>query len=284
MGFAQRMNRTCERECEMLVKKTYNPDLQYPELSYAIIGAAFDVHNELGPGWNEWDYHRAMLSVLKKKGIKAESHLQEQLIHRNEPVDQFELDILVENKIILELKHIRSDFLSPHYIQIISYLKRWEMSLGILINFGQEKLCYKRVPYTPDGGKINFSGFWNDFKKQQPERAEEIHHAAKNILELQGLGYGADTFKKILFRELAYQNLDPKIPEVAPRFKDLSFESRSLDYILLEKDVLLSTTAFKDTTATELARLRSGMKQTSCPFGVLINFGKSKLTLRGVHL
>jgi len=50
----------------MSEKKTYNPDLRYPELSYAIIGVAFDVHNELGLGWNEWDYHRAMLSVLKK--------------------------------------------------------------------------------------------------------------------------------------------------------------------------------------------------------------------------
>ncbi len=276
------MNKTCE--CEMSEKKTYNPDLRYPELSYAIIGAAFDVHNELGPGWNEWDYHRAMLSVLKKKGIKAESHLREKLIHRDEPVDQFELDILVENKIVLELKHIRSGFLSPHYIQIISYLKRWEKGLGILINFGLEKLCYKRVPYTSVEGKISFSGFWDDFKRQQPERAEEIYQSAKNILELQGLGYGADSFKKILFRELAYQNLKPEIPEVAPRFNDLSFESRSLDYILLGRDVLVSATAFKDTTATELARLRSGMKQTACPCGVLINFGKSILTLRGVLL
>ncbi len=268
----------------MSEKKTYNSDLRYPELSYAIIGAAFDVHNELGPGWNEWDYHRAMLSVLKKKGIKAESHLREKLIHRDEPVDQFELDILVENKIILELKHIRSDFLSPHYIQIISYLKRWEKGLGLLINFGLEKLCYKRVPYTPEEGKISFSGFWNDFERQQPEQAEETHQSAKNILELQGLGYGADSFKKILFRELAYQNLKPEIPEVAPRFNDLSFESRSLDYILFGRNVLISATAFKDTTATELARLQSGMKQTACPYGVLINFGKSRLTLRGVLL
>ncbi len=273
-----------EWEGKMPIKTTHNPDLQYPELSYAIIGAAFDVHNELGPGWDEWDYHRAMLSVLGKKGIGAESHLREQLIHRGEPVDQFELDLLVENKIILELKHIRTDFLSPHYIQIISYLKRWEKRLGVLINFGREKLCYKRVPYTPEEGEICFSGFWDDFKEQQPKQAEEIHRAAKNILELQGLGYGADTFKKILFRELAYQNLDPKIPEVAPKFNDLSFESRPMDYILLGGDVLVSTTAFKDTTATELARLRSGMKQLSCPFGVLINFGKSRLTLRGVLL
>ncbi len=264
--------------------KTYNPDLRYPELSHAIIGAAFDVHNELGPGWNEWDYHRAMLVALKTKGIKAESHLREKVIHRDEPVDVFELDILVENKIILELKHIRTEFLSPHYIQIINYLKRWEKSLGILVNFGMEKLYYKRVPYTPVEGEISFADSWDDFERQQPELVGSIRQFSKNILELQGLGYGADSFKKILFRELVSQKLSPEIPEVAPCFNDVSFESRPLNYILLGGNALISTTALNDTTATDLARLRSAMKQISCPFGILINFGKSKLTLRGVFL
>jgi len=45
--------------------ETYNPDLLHPELSHQIIGAAFDVHNELGPGWDEWDYHRAILNALQ---------------------------------------------------------------------------------------------------------------------------------------------------------------------------------------------------------------------------
>ena len=264
--------------------KTYNPGLKYPELSHAIIGAAFDVHNELGSGWNEWDYHRAMLITLKAKGIKAESHLREKVIHRDESVDMFELDVLVENKVILELKHIRTGFLSPHYIQIINYLKRWEKSLGILINFGLEKLYYKRVPYTPVEGEISFSESWNDFERQQPKLAESIRQSCKNILELQGLGYGADTFRKILFQELMFQKLSPEIPEVAPRFNDVSFESRPLNYIRLEGNALVATTALNETTAADAARLRSAMKQITCPFGGLINFGKSKLTLKGAFL
>ena len=264
--------------------KTYNPDLRYPELSHAIIGAAFDVHNELGPGWNEWDYHRAMLIALEAKGIKAESHLREKVIHRDEAVELFELDILVENKIILELKHIRTGFPSPHYIQIVNYLKRWEKSLGILINFGLEKLYYKRVPHTPAKGDFCFSESWNVFDQQQPELAESIRQCCKNILEFQGLGYGSDTFRKILFRELMYQKLSPEIPVVAPSFNDVSFESRPLNYILLRGNALVSTTALNDTTAADVARLRSAMKQISCPFGALINFGKTKLTLRGAFI
>jgi GxxExxY protein len=262
--------------------ETYNPDLRHPELSHAIIGAAFSVHNELGPGWDEWDYHRAMLKALQAGNIKAESHLRTALIHRGDAVDQFELDILVENKIVLELKHIRTDFSDQHYTQIINYLKCWEKDLGIMINFGMERLSYKRIPYTPTAGTISFDGYWNDFEHQYPELAQNIRTAADCILEIQGLGYGASSSQKILSRELAYQALSPEIPQISPRFGDITFDPRPLNYILLADKVLIAATAFRDTTATDAARLKSAMKQLSIPFGILMNFGKSELTLRGV--
>lgn len=263
--------------------KTYNPDLRHPDLSHEIIGAAFDVHNVLGPGWDEWDYHRAMLEALKRRNINTESHLRKNLIHRDEAVDQFELDILVEEKIILELKHIRSGFSDQHYTQIINYLKCWEKDLGIMINFGMERLFYKRVPYTSTPGTISLTEEWNDLKNDDPELAKNIQTAADHIVKLQGLGYGASSSEKILFRELAYQNLKPEIPNVSPKFGELSFETRPFNGILLAGKVLIAATAFRETTAADAARLKSGMKQLTVPFGILINFGKSELTLRCVN-
>lgn len=268
----------------MKAQETYNPDLLHPELSHAIIGAAFAVHNELGPGWDEWDYHRAMLKALDAKGLSAESHLRKTLIHRDEPVDEFELDVLVENSVVLELKHIRTGFSSQHYTQIINYLKCWKKDLGILINFGLERLSYKRVPYTPATGAVCVDGYWDDIASQLPELTKKILSSCQNILTIHGTGYGAESFKRILFKELSYQELQPLIPEAAPKFKALCFERRQMDAILLNKNLLLSATAFNDTTATELARLRSGMKQLSIPFGLLMNSGKIALTLRGVVL
>lgn len=262
--------------------ETYNPDLKYPELSHSIIGAAFDVHNGLGPGWDEWDYHRAMLKALRTKGLKAESHLRKNLMHRNEPVDQFELDILIEDKVILELKHIRSGFTDQHYTQIINYLKCWKKDLGILINFGMDRLYYKRVPYTPQESIITIDGNWPDFELDHPELAKQITSSATGILELQGLGYGEETSRKILFQEFKYQKLNPKIPEISLHFNNLSFEPRPLHSICLENNVLVYVSAFKDTTATDSARLKSEMRQLSAPFGILVNFGKQELKLSGV--
>lgn len=263
---------------------TYNPNLLYPELSHQIIGAAFDVHNGLGPGWNEWDYHRAMLDALHTKGIPAESHLREQVMHRGAPVDEFELDILVNNQILLELKHLRTGFSAQHFAQIINYLKRRAKELGILINFGLERLCYKRVPYSPVKGEIALAGCWHDIATLLPGLSEKVFLSANSILELHGLGYGAETSKKILMKEFAHQSLNTRIPEAVPRFNGLSFERRPMDAVLLDEKILVAATAFADTTATDMARLRSGMKQLAIPFGVLMNFGTSHLTLRGGKL
>lgn len=263
--------------------ETYNPDLKHPELSHTIIGAAFDVHNGLGPGWNEWDYHRAMLEALQIRGLKAESHLRKPLIHRDEEVDQFELDILVEGKIILELKHLRGGFSNQHYTQIINYLKCWEKDLGILINFGQERLCYKRVPHTPIRGEISFSGIWKEMTRQLPELTSKILLSAENILETQGLGYGKETTDKILFRELVFQGVSTETPEIAPGINGTLFEPRPVDAIFLEKTILISTTVFNKTSATDMARLQSYMRPLSVSRGILMNFGKYKLTLQGIQ-
>ena len=90
-----------------------------------------DVHNGLGPGWEEWDYHRAMIESLIAKGHDVVSHERKELVHRSKVADHFELDLLVDDSVILELKHIRSDFHPVHYTQLINYLKGWGKRLGI---------------------------------------------------------------------------------------------------------------------------------------------------------
>ena len=69
------------------MKKTIDKQgVIYPELSYSIVGAAMDVHNELEPGWDEWDYHRAMIESLGAVGHKVISHERKVLMHRDNAV------------------------------------------------------------------------------------------------------------------------------------------------------------------------------------------------------
>ncbi len=253
-----------------------------PELSYSIIGSAMEVHNELGPGWNEWDYHRAMIESLSSKGHAVLSHNRRDLIHRGSAVGHFELDILVENLVILELKHIKTSFHPIHYTQIINYLKLWDRGLGILINYGLETLRYNRVPYTPAQGNVQHQGMWFRIAEQEP-CCRLVSNAIEYLLVTHGIGYGIEAFKKLLFAELQYIELEPGIPRFAPRYGELSFEEREIDAILIGSELLLLISASGvGTSAADLASLKSYMNQMHIPYGILINLGKSGIQLRGV--
>lgn len=105
------------------------------ELSYAIIGAAFTVHRELGPGLLESTYEVCLLYELQNLGYYLESQKILPVTYKNIQLDAgYRIDILVENQIILELKSV--DAIAPiHKAQILTYLKLSNIKLGLLLNF-----------------------------------------------------------------------------------------------------------------------------------------------------
>ncbi len=239
-----------------------------------------DVHNELGPGWDEWDYHRAMIEALHGKGHQVVSHDRKDLLHRGMVVDHFELDLLVDDLAVLELKHIKSNFHPTHYTQIINYQKRWNKRLGILINYGLEKLRYERVPYSRRQGSIHRSGNWERLKS---EDCKAIEFAVDAINRKHGLGYGVEVYKKLLWTELEQNGAHPVNPTLAPRFGLKDFGERPVDAILINSNLMLLVSASSsDTSATDLCYLKTYMRQAEVLSGLLVNVGRSSIQLRGV--
>lgn len=260
-----------------------NGHLLYPKLSYEIIGAAMDVHNELGPGWDEWDYHRAMLAALEIRGVKAQSHLRKSLQHRAEDVDRMELDILVDDRVVLELKHIKTDFHPSHYTQIINYLKLWDKQLGLLINFGQERLRYKRIPFTEKRPVCNWVGVDHLDKARCEGIYSEVFECVQRVLKLHGIGYGADVFRKLLFAEILHVNLAPEYPVVSPAFDQRIFEERMIDAVLVGGCVLMLICSSTGGVAPQdVAILRSYIKRTSATHGLVINLDGQKVIMEGI--
>lgn len=264
----------------MMGTRIHNAELIYPELSYSIIGAAMDVHNGLGPGWDEWDYHRSMIEVLQGRGHRVLSHDRKELVHGGKVVDSFELDLLVDDLVILELKHIKSNFHPKHYMQIINYLKRWEKMLGILINYGLEKLRYQRVPFTPVQGGIRSTGNWAE---HQSHKSTVVASAVDAIMRKHGLGYGVDVFKKLLWAELEQNKVKTLRPNLTPQFGSSSFGERTVDAMIIESNLMVSVSSSSaDTSAADLGYLKTYMKQAGVLYGILVNIGSSEVQLRGV--
>ena len=116
------------------------------ELTEKVIGACFEVSNELGGGFLESVYKKAVVIAIRAKGIKAEEEVSLKVKFRGHIVGDFNADILVENRLIIELKAVKS-LISEHEAQLINYLKATGIKVGLLANFGRTKLEWKRIVY-----------------------------------------------------------------------------------------------------------------------------------------
>jgi GxxExxY protein len=116
----------------------------YPDLSYEIMGAIFEVHKELGPGFLESIYEKALIEELSSRGMKIETQKVIDLTYKNKKIGAHRLDLVVEDKVVVELKTVER-FSIHHKAQLISYLRASGYKLGILVNFSRSKVEYLRV-------------------------------------------------------------------------------------------------------------------------------------------
>jgi GxxExxY protein len=124
------------------------------EITYAINGAVFEVNRVLGPGFLEKVYENALLIELRERGLKAENRVPIKVFYKDKVVGEYIADILVEEKVILELKAVER--LEKIYeAQLLNYLKATEIQIGLLINFTHPKAEIKRMVLDlPEGNGV----------------------------------------------------------------------------------------------------------------------------------
>ena len=121
-----------------------NEKVIYPELSYKIIGLAFEVFNSTGYGMNEKYYQKAFAVALEKEKINFARELFVQLTFKDKKIGSYFLDFLIDDKIIVELKtRFRLGYI--HVKQVISYLKTTGHKLAILVYFTHDGVKYRRI-------------------------------------------------------------------------------------------------------------------------------------------
>jgi len=122
---------------------TNSKNIIHKELSYKIVRLAMDVHNKLGFGFLEKVYENALVVLLKKNEIPARQQAPVRVYFEKEVVGDYYADILVDNKIILELKVI-DKITDSHRAQVLNYLRATGLKLAMILNFGKNGLEYER--------------------------------------------------------------------------------------------------------------------------------------------
>ena len=135
---------------QSFTEKKNMSEFEHNNISRQIINAAIEVHKELGPGLLESVYEYCLMDEFKRNNLRAERQVQLPICYKGHNLGKdFVIDILVEDKVILELKSVET-ILPIHEFQLLTYLKLSNKKLGLLINFN--------VPFLKDGIRRKING------------------------------------------------------------------------------------------------------------------------------
>lgn len=116
---------------------------KYSKLTGSVIGSAMEVHSKLGNGFPEIIYQRSLAIEFRNKNIDYNLEISMPLYFKGESVRKRRVDFLFKKKVLVELKAV-SEINEKHYNQVLNYLTAFELEIGLLINFGENSLNFKR--------------------------------------------------------------------------------------------------------------------------------------------
>ena len=120
--------------------------LLYEELTSVIIGKSYTVMNELGAGFLESVYHKSLFLALQQEGLRVQFEHPLSVLFRGHNVGDFKIDLVIEEKVIVEVKAV-DNIIGEHKAQVINYLSASELLVGLIINFGKQKVQTSRLEH-----------------------------------------------------------------------------------------------------------------------------------------
>jgi len=142
-----------------------NEEYKHSAITARIIKCCYAVHNTLGCGFQEVIYQRALAIEMELEGLSFIREQEMPLYYRDKQIGERRVDFLVENEVSVEIKAV-SQMQPSHIAQGINYLEAFKFEVGMLVNFGAEKLEFKRLMKSPQQLKKGNQYGFTDYNKQ----------------------------------------------------------------------------------------------------------------------
>jgi GxxExxY protein len=261
----------------------------HKELSYRLNGCVFDVHNEVGPGLREECYQKAFEHRLEQAGIPfvAKPATRRDLRYRDVTVHTFEPDLVVAEAVIPELKHQVEGFAEANYTQLLSYLKFWQLRLGLLINFAMNKAVIERVPDDPRTAEPDehYEHITDVIRDGHRPVLQAIRTGLLTINRVLGLGYPDTIYRNLAIVEFRALGLRPSADVVVtPEFRDRMLPSSAITPLVVDRLVCVEVQAIHDEISARAVRtMQTHLRLTGCDVGVIASFGRTRFRIAGVR-
>lgn len=135
-----------------------NSEYKYSDITEKIIGCAMEAHRALGNGFQEVIYQRALAIEMEMQGLNFSREHETNIFYREQKIGNRRVDFFVEDKIMVELKAVVK-LEDVHLAQAINYLEAYGLEVGLLINFGNTGLQFKRVMKPKNNHSQSFDQF-----------------------------------------------------------------------------------------------------------------------------
>lgn len=260
----------------------------YKEEMASVIGLIYQVRNSLGAGRSEEIYHQALVSALIDADIPSVSKPRQTLVHRGIDIQTLEPDLIIYDKIILELKVLKDykqrNFPSYNQQQLLRYLKFNQFKLGLLVNFAHSKVGLCRMIFEESFPEIDeeYSRMMDYVNQDDKVLLRQIRECIKEISRQYGYGYSHETYQKILSVELAHHGIDCVCNLSIPAtFQGKVIGSQSTTFMKVGGKFLINVRALIDgLTPHDFLTTRTFLSELGLKVGWVINFGQANITVR----
>jgi len=261
----------------------------YPKLSYIVQGALYNVYNELCYlELSEEGWEKAILIALVERDLPAQQQAEYELRYKGYRIGRFFVDVLADEKLLLELK-VEDKLLPIDEAQVITYLKVTELKLGILVNFGGERLEMRRIPnFTQQNRPIHrpqIGAAQSPDCLLYPELTEELRAILYEVHSELGPGFMHMHYRRAIQIELRQYGIPYQVKkEITIQFHGRPIETRETRLIIVESKVLLAPIAVREITPKLKGRFRQYLRLLNLQLGLVANFHSTSLKIETVRI
>jgi GxxExxY protein len=238
-------------------------------------------------GRHEDIYHKALTLWLQKEGIPFVSKQPHPLLFNGETAHMLYPDVVVWNKITIELKAVPHRMQDSEHVQIFNYLKRRNDKLGLLVNMGLGRVHVERIVYNPPDYDCKEDWQrWNDrIAGTDRDIGLKTRETIRKIVEVHQTGYGTEVMEKLIRFGLGNAGLHVvRSPVGASAYRNCPLGDTPLDCLLIENRLLLVFTALFEDNQFNISRGLSFMNTLDIPWGLAVNFGKRSVEIQGLSM
>ena len=254
-------------------------NLLFPDLTYRIRKVVFNVYNQLGPIFREATYEKAMIIGLLKEVFQVDDQKSFPMLFKSYKIGYYIVDLLVDNKIILELKAVPI-LLPVHRAQIISYLKVTDLKLGLLINFGSLKAEIESFPNynLAQGKKISNKEIELKNDLHFPELTDKVLDALFEVHHVLSPGFRTYIYRRAVRLELGWRRIPfCNIQKIQAKYLNEVVDEREIKLLIIDKKIGLLIVTEDSITELLKHRMWSYLMHFKLELGLVVNFNNMPL-------